>query len=646
MRCGAMAQPSALLIGILVLVLGVAVYAPGLSGDYVFDDYTNIVENTALRPEVISLESLIAAAVSSDSGPLKRPLASLSFLANFHFFGVNPLSFKVTNLIIHLLNGCLVFYLLRGVLPRLLPSSAKVLAVAGLTAIVWTVHPLNLTGVLYVVQRMTSLAASFSLLAMICYVHARERGIADPACRNFWWWSAIVIFEVLGVATKESALLLPIFLVLIELTVFRFRAAAYLKWLYGAGALISVSGLCYLLGPLDYFGDAYRERPFTANERMLTESRILVVYLEQLLLPNPTGMALVHPDWPLSRNLWTPWTTLAAVGFWLSAISASLVASKRYPIVMFGIGWYLVGHLIESTFVPLDLIYEHRNYLPSIGILCLACLAVVHVGAWRPTTGKLITFGVIVILGAMTAYRAWQWSEPFTLALTEARHNPTSARARYEYGRVLFQSYLVDRKPQLLEKSRRELWAAVKYGDEDFHPLAGLVHSYVRTREPVPEQLMEAYERELRDELPTARRLDAVYLAIKCQMGGSCPPTPEVVLRGVSATLANARLTPDLKAKMLEWLTLYYSNVLGDLAAARSVIQEAVLAQPEELVYQLRLLEIMVSQQDWVAAKKEHARLEPAFTLWLKATEPFLAKRFDELRAKLAAKNPPESDVR
>ena len=199
-----MTQPRAIAVLLALILIGAAVYAPGLSGDFIFDDYANIVDNSALRPDAVTFKTLISAAVSSDSGPLKRPLASLSFLANYHFFGVSPFSFKMTNLVIHLFNGCLVFWLLRGVLPRILRQPADTVAIAGLTAIVWAVHPINLTGVLYIVQRMTSLAATFTLLAMICYVRARARTIDEPARRNLVLWSGVFIFGLLAILTKVT----------------------------------------------------------------------------------------------------------------------------------------------------------------------------------------------------------------------------------------------------------------------------------------------------------------------------------------------------------------------------------------------------------------------------------------------------------
>jgi hypothetical protein len=370
---------------------------------------------------------------------------------------------------------------------------------------------------------------------------------------------------------------------------------------------------------------------------------VLVFYLGQILLPNPTDMALLHSDWVLSKSWWAPRTTAAAACFWLLAIGGSLACLKRHPVILFGVGWYLIGHLLESSFVPLDLLYEHRNYLPSIGILVLGGFALRTLVGRHPAAGGLVAGGIIAILCAMTTYRSWQWSEPFTLALTEARHNPTSARARYEYGRRHYQLFLTEGRPDLLATTRQELRAAIEYGDEDFNPLVALINTYIAAHEPVPEDLVRAYEQELRQGLLNDRRLEGIYVAIKCQIKKSCPRTPGIVFRAVSAALANPRLTPKLKAKMLEWLAIYYANGLGDVAAARTVMEDAVATQPDTWSYRLRLLEVQVLQHDRSAATQELKRLEPVVTPWMRLAEPALTTRYDAMRKKL--KRHPAADV-
>jgi hypothetical protein len=105
-------------------VLTIAVYWPGLFGGFLFDDYPNIVDNHGVQPSNASFSSLVGAALSSPSSEFKRPLASLSFAANYLISGLDPYWMKLTNLVIHLLNGLLVFLLARSLL-RITPVGAR-----------------------------------------------------------------------------------------------------------------------------------------------------------------------------------------------------------------------------------------------------------------------------------------------------------------------------------------------------------------------------------------------------------------------------------------------------------------------------------------------------------------------------------------
>lgn len=619
-----------------ILLLGTAAYAPGLSGGFAFDDYVNIVQNSALRPDSLSYGTLLSAAMSSDAGPLRRPLASLSFFLNLRLGGIDPFSFKVVNLGIHLLNGWFAFCVLFRIFRHLPHAAGDARMTAAAAALIWTVHPLNLTAVLYIVQRMTSLAATFTLLAILSYLRAREAHLQPRSSTAKGWWLGVVAFGCLGVGAKESALLLPFYLILIEGTVHRFREAPTLRFLAWMIVCTAVACAAVLFGPLEYLERAFRGYPFTAFERFLTELRILVFYLRQILFPDPTEMALLHADWSISKSLFQPWTTSLAALFWAGGIVLSVLLRGRAPVLALGLGWFLVGHLLESTVMPLDLVYEHRNYLPSLGIFALVAQAVSLLTVRHENAGRLLLGGALVVCCAMTGYRAWQWSDPFTLALTEARHNPTSARARYEYGRLTFQHYLDDGSPALLARTRQELRASIDLGQEDFHPLVALANSYVMTRETVPEWVLRDLEAEMREKPPTTRRIDSVYPAVRCQISRVCPRTPALVLRTVGAALANPRLTPRLKSELLETLGVYYSNVLGDVGAARRVLEDAVRASPDNWTYRLRLLEILVVQKDTVAARIAVEQIAPAMDSWTRILEPGLAARYDSLKNKLA----------
>ncbi|MSR13134.1 MAG: hypothetical protein EXR86_00905 [Gammaproteobacteria bacterium] len=617
-------------------LLGTAAYLPGLDGGFAFDDYPNIVENPALRPDVVSFNTLASAALSSDSGPLRRPLASLSFLANYHFFGIGPKSFKVVNLLIHLCNGWLIYLLLTRLMPKFLSDLAQASALAGFCALIWTLHPVNLTAVLFVVQRMTSLAAMFTLLALLCYSAARQSAISQPFDSNLGLWTGVGIFAVLGLATKENAVLLPLYALMIEVTVFKFRGSTWIKPAYVSALVVGVSCVVYLLGPYGYFDATYSARPFTASERLLTELRILVFYLGQIIFPNPVNMVLLHGNWTLSTGLFQPAVTAGAAAFWSVAIGTALATASRFPVVLFGVGWYLVGHVLESTYIPLELIYEHRNYLPMLGPVCLVCVGVACATEAMPSHRTLLAGSAITILAVMTTYRAWQWSDSFTLAFTEARHNPESARARMEYARVNFRRFMVEKRPELLVTTREELHAAIKYGDQDFHPLVSLVNSYLIANAPVPERILLSLQQEMRTANPALSWQDGVITLIRCQILRTCPANPTTVLRVTAAAFDNPRLQPAEKAEILEWLALYYTNVMGDAVAAARAIHDAVEIQPNDWNYRLRWAEILATQQAWREARREVRRVTLALTKFDYYLKPTQVARLETLRAKLA----------
>ena len=123
----------------LALIVTAIVYWPGLYGSWLFDDYPNIVDNHGVQPAQGDLPTLIGAALSSPASDFKRPLASLSFAANYLAAGLDPLWMKLTNLVIHLLNGLLVFLLARALLKLGVDDRGKQRAgnLAALIAMAW-----------------------------------------------------------------------------------------------------------------------------------------------------------------------------------------------------------------------------------------------------------------------------------------------------------------------------------------------------------------------------------------------------------------------------------------------------------------------------------------------------------------------------
>lgn len=443
-----------LLLMCALLTVGALVFLPGIAGPYVFDDYPNLLNNDFLHLPSLDLAALYHAAWSLDSGPLRRPVAMLSFALNAYFAGGfdSSLPFKLTNLAIHLVNGLLVFWLLRllfAVLaqrtPHLQPSDADGrMYLAAVLALAWMVHPIQITSVLYTVQRMTELSATFTLLGILSYLIGRMRITAGRRNGLLFITAGLAMFGTLGALSKENGLLLPVFVLVLDITLFS-RETPWSSWaglapttrrllLIAAAALAALA----LAGLVQYVLPGYENRPFSLTERIMTEARVLFFYLSLILVPRIDAFGLHHEDIALSTSLLAPWTTLPAIAGVAALVGYALLVRRRQPLLSLGVLWFFAGHLLESTIFPLEIAHEHRNYLASLGVL----LALAHgvglvVTKLNNSRAWLILPAFALAFGGVTYLRATHWANAKSLFAIEALHHPGSAVAQSEAALVL-----------------------------------------------------------------------------------------------------------------------------------------------------------------------------------------------------------------
>ncbi|HEX2797237.1 MAG TPA: tetratricopeptide repeat protein, partial [Immundisolibacter sp.] len=464
---------------IAAMLVAAACYWPGLGGPWLFDDTTNILQNAPLRLDSLSPQALLCAAWSLESGPLKRPLAYLSFALNHYFAGgYNAFAFKATNLAIHLLNSLLVAALAWRVAFWVLADQlGRRRGLALLAAAIFALHPLALSPVLYVVQRMASLSTLFVLASILCLLrargsipvgagHARDRDTgpghdtAKPETvavaamgRSYnigvtgWlapigWLLAGGLLALCGLFTKENAALLPLFYLLADRVCF--PDAPYWCWLGrpGRGGRLT-RGTLWLLAAAAagllawYVAPGYAVRPFTLTERVLTEGRVLWFYLGLFALPRIDAFGLYHDDIALSTGLLTPWTTLPALLGLAGLTWLGFRLLRRAPLVGFGVLWFLTGHLMESTLIPLEIAHEHRNYLPLVGLACASAWLLVDFYQRTPRPALVATGIVLAVLAATTALRAVEWRDADTFYRYQVEHHPDSAHSRNDYASEL-----------------------------------------------------------------------------------------------------------------------------------------------------------------------------------------------------------------
>jgi len=609
-----------LLIAISALLLTVLAYYPGLTGPFIFDDHPNIVDNKIIWnfQEPQDFESFKAAALSSGSGILKRPVSMLSFAFNILFFGQDPYSFKVVNLIIHLINGglVLIFSLLlldayRRLWNTTLSSSNLSWIALAITA-AWLLLPINLTAVLYVVQRMTSLSALFLLLGLIFYVRCRIR-LIDGQPAYLMMIIGVVFFGALSIFSKETGGLLPIYMLVIEAVLFRFKnhrgnRDQFLIFCYLFFVIIPGVIWFYWAISNESFKAAYEGRLFSLPERLLTEARIVLLYIKWTLLPTPQELTLYHDNIIISQGLFKPVSTIISLLTIIGLLIVAFVQRNRRSLVAIGIFWFFGGHLMESTVIPLELVFEHRNYLPSIGLL-LAISSLLVLSKNTPKTLsaiKVFIIGIIIAYGVVTWLRANDWEDIVTLTAQEAYRNPNSPRIAYDLGK-LYGNLVTDPDSEYVPLAYTALEKAAAIKHSEILPEVALIILSNKVKRPVESRWYDSIEDKLKTKPLTFGDISALDGLIRCASLKGCVLDNERVMRVFAAALDGPGLSsrPRTHALLLSKYVSYLINVLGYLDLAKRITEQLVVLSPGDLAHRINLIRLLIMLQEKPAAIRE-----------------------------------------
>lgn len=417
----------------LVLILILLLFWPGASGGFIFDDYINIgrLEDFGCIENTHDLLRFIFGG-GNVSG---RPLANLSFLLHDLCWSGTAEPFKKFNVLWHLLNACLVIALALKIFQRLGLGYGRASWLALMVGFVWAVHPIHVSTVFLTVQRMTLMMSTCILLGLLLYIKGRPMVESRPLCAYTLMAGGLFVAGAIGSLFKEVAVGVPFYVLSLEVTLFAAfsRRPAYLWWPFVLFCLVLPILAVVVFSVLDPGGSVshnWMRRDFSLLERLMTEARVLMVYLRQIVLPDLSFFGIFHGDFLISRSLVNPWTTLPAILAVVASIFFSLMRRKKNPLLALGILWFFGGHALEATILPIELYYEHRNYLPALGVAFFAIgilqLIVPSIRRWLYVyvTGMLILF----------AFFTWElshvWGQPLELHRTEAQEHPGSYRAQ------------------------------------------------------------------------------------------------------------------------------------------------------------------------------------------------------------------------
>lgn len=601
-------------------VVTLVIYGSGLNGGYQFDDFPNIVDNDGVRPPDASIGSLVRSALSSPSSEFKRPLASLTFAANYLATGGDPAPMKVTNIVIHLVNGIMAFMLCSLLVRAAEKKTASVRTSAWAPAFIaglWMLLPINLTAVLYIVQRMESLANLFVFAGLAGYVHARLRMQISMQAR--WPVAAaayVLVGTAMGLLAKETAIMLPLYAFVTDACLFGFRSLrtagshpARDKRVVVAFVLVLfvplVAGLCWLLpGLLSPSG--WSTRDFTLGTRLLTELRVVTAYIGWTLVPTPGALSFYHDDWSISTNLLTPWTTLASLAVLAALAVVAWLVRRRYPLATLGIALFFGAQALTGTILPLELVYEHRNYFASLGLLLAIVPPLVATRRPAPLVRGMLLASITMQSVVMLYITARAWDNPLTLAQELAERAPDSPRAQYELGRTYIILSHYDATSPFAPLVYVPLERAARLPGSSILPEQALIFFNARMHLAVKEEWWRTINAKLAGKKVTVQDESSLGALAQCLRQGLCPISKQRMLEAFLAALSH----PAPSARLLAMYGDFAWNTLEDHKMGLLASTDAMNANRGEPAYRITVIRMLIVEGRLDEARDALAVLE------------------------------------
>ncbi|MCG8671306.1 MAG: hypothetical protein MI867_18010 [Pseudomonadales bacterium] len=468
-------------------------YLPALSGFYILDDKASILDNPYLHITGLTVKDLMSSVEYKGPMGIWRPIAMMSFAINFYFTGLDPFYFKLTNLAIHLVNTFLVWWLGLQLYSAKFNSHSKlmILLVPAIGAFLWASHSLHVSAVMYVVQRMTLLSTLFALLFL--NLHFRfMRDAQSSLPKVLIKWMIIFIVFCLGLLCKENMI------VVVPLAYFVSRTIRCTKDEDHSPIVNHLHTSAFVIAPLllflafmiskGFYVETFEDKPFTLLERLLTQTRIIVTYLGWILFPNALNYHFFYDVYEISSSLINPISTLWSFLLLLGLVVFCIAARKNLSIFVFAVGFFLIGHSLESTFLPLELVFEHRNYMPSIGIF-IGLSLLLGALAGSPKT-RIVGLLVVIFAGwnlVQLSLRASEWRSEDAFYQVAMAKNISSVRLNVNKAKISLGKLLSgegDRQTHYLDYLESS-FRAISLGSNDLSGYFALIAGHLQAGLPV-----------------------------------------------------------------------------------------------------------------------------------------------------------------
>jgi tetratricopeptide (TPR) repeat protein len=447
-----------ILIIIAFFALGFLTYANTFESPFVFDDGLRITDNPAIRLEELTVHNLWNAAFSRYSAR-SRPVGNISFALNYYFHQYEPAGYHLFNIIVHIASGILLWLFLKMTLGLTTWPSGKKGGewIALAAALLWLVNPVQTQSVTYIVQRLNSMAAMFFLLAFICYLKGR---LTASRGRMWAWYLAAVSGWLLALGCKQNTATLPFFIILYEWFFFQELSVDWLKrnlkYFVIVVVVFTVVALIFLgtkpIERLTSISD-FADKEFTVVERAMTQFRVVVYYLSLIIFPHPSRQNLDY-DFPLSYSLLNPATTLLSLFGIIGLTALGILLARKQRLISFCIFWFLGNLVIESSVIPIAIIFEHRVYLPS---MLVWLVPIILISRYRQSRRLIVGLGCTLPVLALFSYWTFErnkvWRDAVTLWQDCVKKSPQKGRTYANLAAAQKRQGLVDEAKENFRKA-------------------------------------------------------------------------------------------------------------------------------------------------------------------------------------------------
>ena len=413
---------------VIIFVLGFIIYSNILHSPLELDDASLLEKSQLIHNNSVFIKF---------NQP--RYIGLITFALNYRIHKLDVFGYHLINIIIHIMNAVVVFLIAKKIFAIAGQDSRKNISFYApfITALIFLVHPVQTQAVTYISQRFTSLAALFAMISILLYLEFRTREPREYSLLIFSIVCALAAYK-----TKENTAALLLIIIAIELIFFR-RSSVPVKQklLYLVPYFLLLGVIAISFTGVQHQFDKIREQVEIKSKQtesisrlqyLMTEFRVVVTYMRLLVLP-------VHQSidyyFELSQSMFEMSTLLSFCVILLFLLIAILSASE-FPVSSFGILWFFIFLIVESSVIPIaDVIFEHRIYLPSVGLiiaLIYFLYRIIPQRAWKILT---IALGAVIVTLSIAAYaRNEVWKDRVELWGDAVKKFPENPRAHLNLG--------------------------------------------------------------------------------------------------------------------------------------------------------------------------------------------------------------------